>query len=398
MKERRINNKKNIYKDNLPANFIWLIKYPVYCLLILIAFIIPGCKDNGENIVDPFNNSEPINISGPAKDITQFELILEKLRRNYRIPAFSAAITKDGKIVWAQGFGYAYIETGKKATPSTSYHLASLTKTFASTIVMQLVEEGLVNLDDPVSKYGITLESQGTVLVKHIFSHTSEGIPGTYFRYNGGRFGMLDYVISGATNKSFCELLNERIISVLNLQNTAPNILASNNCMLRTAEEKINFAKNLAEGYASDGTTVEGYPTYFGTAAGLISSVLDVAKYSIAIDNNVFLKPETKELAFSPFISNSGEELPYGLGWFIYKESGLRIIWHYGYWTANSSLIIKVPDKKLAFVILANSDKLSSASNNIGIDGNLRRSIVAGEFLDAFVFGNAALPDIPYSD
>ena len=378
--------------------FAGLINKLIFTLLLSAASFIPGCKDTGESIVDPFDDSEPINISGPAKDIVQFELILEKLRRNYKIPAFSAAITRDGKIVWAKGFGYANIENNTKATPSTSYHLASLTKTFASTIVLQLVEKGLVNLDDPVSKYGINLESQGTILVKHIFSHTSEGVPGTYFRYNGGRFGLLDNVISGATSRSFCELLNERIISVLNLHNTAPNILASNNCMLVTVEEKIKFAKNLAEGYASDGTTVEGYPTYFGTAAGLISSALDVAKYSIAIDNNVFLKPETTELAFTPFSSNSGEELPYGFGWFIYKESGQKIIWHYGYWTANSSLIIKVPEKKLTFVILANSDKLSSASNHIGIDGNLRRSIVAGEFLDAFVFGSAVLPDIPYNE
>jgi len=366
--------------------------------LIVVLFLCAGCKSDEENIIDPYDNNDPINISGPAKDISQFELILEKLRRNLRIPAFSAAITKDGKIVWAKGFGYANIETGIKASPSTSYHLASLTKTFASTIVMQLVEEGLVNLDDPVSKYGINLESKGTIRVKHIFTHTSEGVPGTNFKYNGGRFGMLDYVISNVTNRSFCDLMKERIIMPLDLKNTAPNILASNNCMLITAEEKINFAKNLAQGYASDGKTKEGYPTYFGTAAGLISSILDVCKYSIAIDNNMFLKPETKEEVFTPFVSNSGKELPYGLGWFVYQESDLKIIWHYGYWTANSSLIIKVPNKKLAFVICANSDRLSSASNNIGIDGNLRRSIAAGEFLDAFVFGNAVLPDIPYTN
>src|SRR5918993_4566602 len=97
--------------------------------------------------------------SPDAERIARFESLLEGLRQELKIPAYSAAIVKDQKVLWAKGFGYADVENKIPATEHTPYHLASLTKTFASTILMQLVQEGKVKLDDPVSKYGITLES-----------------------------------------------------------------------------------------------------------------------------------------------------------------------------------------------------------------------------------------------
>jgi CubicO group peptidase (beta-lactamase class C family) len=109
--------------------------------------------------------------------IAHFETVLESLRQDLKIPAYSAAIVKDQKVIWAKGFGYADVENKIPATEHTAYHLASLTKTFASTILMQLVQDGKVKLDDPVSKYGIVLESDGVIRVRHLFSHTSEGNP-----------------------------------------------------------------------------------------------------------------------------------------------------------------------------------------------------------------------------
>jgi len=116
--------------------------------------------------------------SSDAARTARLETLLESLRQDLKIPAFSAAIVKDQKVIWAKGFGYADVENKIPATEHTAYHLASLTKTFASTILMQLVQEGKVKLDDPVSKYGITLESDGVIRVRHLLSHTSEGNPG----------------------------------------------------------------------------------------------------------------------------------------------------------------------------------------------------------------------------
>src|SRR5258706_14582469 len=113
-----------------------------------------------------------------AERTTRLEHTLDGIRQQLKIPAMSCAIVKDQKVVWAKGLGYADQENKTPATEHTSYHLAPLTKTFASTILMQLVQDGKVTLDDPVSKYGILLESEGVIRVNHRFSHTFEDNPG----------------------------------------------------------------------------------------------------------------------------------------------------------------------------------------------------------------------------
>jgi len=358
-----------------------------YLILIIICSILFSCKE--ETPVLP--TEEPLgytSVGTPAQSLTEFENTLERIRTDLKIPGFSAAITKNRKIVWTKGFGYSNKEKQILAEPETVYHLASLTKPFAAIVIMQLIEENKLSLETPVSSYGIDLDSPGTIKVKHLLSHTSEGIPGTYYNYNGNRFSYLDYVIKGASGKSFCELLKEKIILPLNLSLTSPNPFSIINCL-----QNNQILLHLAQGYTSNGQNPLDYPNYFGTAGGLVSNVIDISKFSIALDNNLLLKVESKELMFTPTISNSGSELPYGLGWFVDNNESVKIIWHYGYWDAISSLIIKIPEKELSFVILANSDRLSSASKGIGLDEDVNRSVVAQEFLNAFVYGTAQLPD-----
>jgi CubicO group peptidase (beta-lactamase class C family) len=472
-----------------------------------------------------------------AARLAQLDMRLENLRQELKIPAFSAAIVKDQRVVWAKGFGYADVENKIPATEHTSYHLASLTKTFASTILMQLIQEGKVNLDDPVSKYGIALESNGVIRVRHLFSHTSEGNPGERYSYNGNRFAELDKVITKATGKSFAELLIANILDPLDLSETAPNVpnilktkspagtdrrtedevkaaltnllagfsagnveeiekyfapelnsfrreggmlapfadsaqlrgwyrsglkikfdihdleaavygdSALTTCLINgtiafpgdpvrkegpwrasylwnkqsgswrlvhthespleggliTEKHKQRFekvSKTLARPYALDKSNIvkSAYPPHFSASAGLISSVLDMAKYDIAIDQNRFLKKETQQLAFTPAISTKGETLPYGLGWFTQNYRGTRLIWHYGYWTCNSSLILKVPDRNITFIIMANTDNLSRPTD-LGA-GDVTSSPVGLAFLKTFIFPEMfgeSLPDINWN-
>ena len=121
-------------------------------------------------------------------------------------------------------------------------------------------------------------------------------------------------------------------------------------------------SKSLAQPYALDREnkiTKSSYPQGFSTSAGLMASVLDMAKYDIAIDQNKFLNRETQQLAFTPAVSTNGEALPYGLGWFTQNYKGTKMLWHYGYWTANSSFILKIPDRNITFIAMANTDNLS---------------------------------------
>jgi hypothetical protein len=109
-----------------------------------------------------------------------------------------------------------------------------------------------------------------------------------------------------------------------------------------------------------------------------------MAKYDIAIDQNKFLTKETQQLAFTPTRSTKGNELPYGLGWFTQTYKGTKLLWHYGYWTGNSSFILKVPERNMTFIIMANSDNLSRPTD-LG-SGDALSSPVGMAFLKTFIF------------
>ena len=311
----------------------------------------------------------------PVTSLAEFDDRLETLRDDSHIPAISVAIARDQSIVYSRGFGMADIAAQRPAADTTVYHLASLTKPFASLVIMQLVEEGLVSLDDPVSRYGINLQSPGVVRVRHLLSHTSEGSPGARYSYNGNRFSLLDSVVTRATGQTFAQAVETRVISRLGLRHTSP-------------QARINMAR----GYTwKDGQQVlTAYPSSFNTAAGLTASALDYATFSMAMDRDLLLAPSTKALSYAPTVRANGETSPYALGWFSTEYRGVRLIWHYGYWIANSSLVIKVPSRGLTYVVLSNSDQLSA--NYQLADGKIKQSPWATAFLDAFVFGSVPLP------
>ena len=121
----------------------------------------------------------------PPAEFAALEADLEDLRRVLAIPGLSAAVVRDGAIVWETGFGFADIANGIEADEHTPYGLASVTKPVAATVVMQLIEQGVLGLDDLVAAYGVALA--GTVTVRHLLNHTSEGTPGTVHNYNGNR-------------------------------------------------------------------------------------------------------------------------------------------------------------------------------------------------------------------
>jgi CubicO group peptidase (beta-lactamase class C family) len=327
----------------------------------------------------------------PTPGVQGFAAELDSLRLAHQIPGMSAAIVENERIVWSMGLGFADVAGGKRTTDTSCFHLASLTKPFASVVIMQLVEEGLLDLDDPVSEYGVDLSGNGVILVRHLLTHTSEGTPGSSYRYNGARFDQLGRVIQRASGRTFGELLVERILGPLQLRHTAPNVEDRVSFAL-TGLDRDEYIENMATAYELRGTRVveTEYASGFGPAAGLISSAEDMASFSIAIDRSQLLDPATWELVFSPEISNSGNTLPYGLGWFIQQHEGVELQWHYGYWFGTSTLIVRVPEVDKTFIVLANTDMMSRP---YGLDiGDVLRSPFARLFLESYVFGSSPLP------
>src|SRR5262249_20883691 len=156
-------------------------------------------------------------------------------------------------------------------------------KPFASAILLRLSEEGRISLDDPVANYGIVLPSPGVIRIRHLLSHTSSGMPGTKYSYDGDRFSLLDSVIARATGGSFATELVSRILQPLALTSIAPNPGAA--AFSATGLDRATYVANLAQGYTyANGSYVPtAYPASFSTAAGLTGSVLHLAAFSMAL-------------------------------------------------------------------------------------------------------------------
>src|SRR5436190_23127407 len=82
----------------------------------------------------------------PAQTMAELEAQLEALRAKYHIAGMSAAIATDQQIAWTKQFGLADLAANRAPSDSTVFHLASLTKPFAATVILQLVDEGKVSL------------------------------------------------------------------------------------------------------------------------------------------------------------------------------------------------------------------------------------------------------------
>lgn len=303
-------------------------------------------------------------------DTTVFAQELEALRQRYHIPSLSVGLVQQGKLVWYKGLGYADVEHQRPPTPHTVYHVASLTKTFAAIVLLQLVEAGKINLDDPVTKYQIHLgarwENDPRITLKHLLTHTAQGNtfngfrPGYSFGYNGDYFAQLLKPMEQESNESFGSLLLHQVLRPLNLAHTAPNLADTIHFAL-TGYDRTAYGRLVAKPYDfQKGKLVTvSYPAYFGPSAGLMSCVSDLASYSLALDQQQLLSPATWQTVFTPFRSHKGKALPYGFGWFIQSYRGLSLRWHTGWWVGSSSLLLKVPEKDLTLIILANSQDLS---------------------------------------
>lgn len=339
--------------------------------------------------------------------MTRLEKKLEYLREKYHIPGISAGVVNEQKLVWKKGFGYADQEKHTEPDENTVYQVASVTKTFGSIILMQQVQAGKVSLDDPIGKYGINLGarwgSDPRIKVRHLLTHTAMGSmfnsykPGYVFRYNGSWYNELGKVIAQSSGHTFGELLMEQIIRPLSLKSTAPSTDDSVSFAL-TGYDKEAFMQRVAKPYDWKNKQLQPitFSYGFGPAAGIMSNVADLAVYSTAIDRKMFLADSTWEKVFTPYVTPKGKTIQYALGWYVKYYKGVKVMWHTGWWTGYSALFVKIPERDLTFIILANSQDLSRPFYHlvkplpgIGMFNPFRRNL--NKTLRASAFGEAFL-------
>jgi CubicO group peptidase (beta-lactamase class C family) len=337
-----------------------------------------------------------------TENIGRFARRLDLIRQSLDVPAMSAAILQNQQVIMARGFGLADIARGIKATEATPYPIASLTKTFATSVLMRLVDAGKIDLDRPMQTYDpdyakwcadlkaphdtswpqfhCNIEQ---ITVREHLNHTEQGVPGMNFQYSAVLFARLTAVIDAVSDKGFLRSVEEDILEPLGMHDTA---LGTNDA------HKAGVVARMAQAYALDRdwnlVDVSGGRSFdrINASSGIISTAADLAKFDIGIDRGLVYSAQAKQQIWSPAISPTGDKFPYGLGWFVQGDFGTKsqLVWHYGqYPNAFSSLLFKVPSQQLTFILLASTERASSVFE-LG-NGDPLRSAFVSAFLDAFV-------------
>lgn len=316
---------------------------------------------------------------------------LEALRLQSGIPGMSAAIVRDGVVLWEKGYGFQNVSTRERATPATPYVIGDASGTLAAVLLLQCVEQRRLDLDTPLGRYGIDIP-EPTATLRDLLSHRQTEAQGEPFLYNPSRYAQLTNVMEWCAPQPYRKSVSHRIINRLAMIDTVPgsDLRDPNLPMpegLYEQEELERYRRVLertAVGYKIEGRNraerTELAPMTMTAHGGLVSTVRDLAKLDGALDTQVLLLETTLAQAWQPAIGHRGTPIPMGLGWFVQSYNGHRIVWHFGQVpNAYSSLIIKVPDRNLTFILLANGDKLAAPFQLQS--GDVSRSLFATLFL-----------------
>jgi CubicO group peptidase (beta-lactamase class C family) len=335
----------------------------------------------------------PPRTAGQSLTFSLFERYLESLRQQAGIPGLSAAIVQDRAIVWEHGFGLQDVENSIAASPSTPYVVANLTETFSSVLVLQCWERGLVHLDEPIRKWTSAIPEPGAT-VRHVLAHASSGSPGTTFKYDPSRYAALSPVIADCFDQPYRKGLSENILVRSTMVDSVPGLDigdASNpdrNLFDQGSLDRYaSVLGRLATPYRVDrngrATRSDFPPKTLNAATGLIATVRDMARFDMDVER-FLLHRDGIGAAWTNVVSSSGAILPVGLGWFVQRYNADRLVWHFGLASdAYSSLLLKVPDRNLTLILLANSDGLSAPFSLA--DGDVTTSLFARLFLRLFL-------------
>lgn len=253
----------------------------------------------------------------------------------------SVLVAEKGKIIYKKGYGLANMEWNIPNDPATKHRLGSITKQFTAMLIMQLVEQGKLKLDVPISTYlpeyprkngdAITIHqllthSSGTPnmtsfpgffknvsrnsyspvqLVSLFADSTLQFEPGKKFAYSNSGYVLLGYIIEKVTGKSYEQALQENIFTPLKMTNTG-------------YDHARPVLKNRASGYEKNGRRyvnanfIDMSVPY--AAGALYSTVEDLYLWDQALYGNNLLRKETMDLFFTKHISSGGGYYAYGWG------------------------------------------------------------------------------------
>jgi len=279
---------------------------------------------------------------------SKLDQLMDASMQKYQSPGMTMGVWVPGKGAFVKAKGLADISAKQKMKTDYKFRIGSLTKTFTATVVLQLVDEGKLSLDDPVSKFDPFAGSQN-ITIRQLLNMTSglynytelewlyngflknrnkyyapeylldSGLdhkpyfrPGKGFHYSNTNYILLGLIIEKVTGNRLQDEYENRIIKKLGLKNTyypTENTIRgkySHGYMLED-EKLVDWTdQNISWGWA---------------AGGLISNMYDMKEYIKAISDDGFLSPAMQQLRLIDWVAMSAKakDFEYGLGVFTYK-------------------------------------------------------------------------------
>lgn len=349
-----------------------------WILLTILFFCYIGCDKTIDSDKDaPANDLEAI--------INQFESQLKSdLTKDSLGGSISAVIIRENKVIWSKAFGFANREN--LADTTTIYRAGSISKSFTAFLMMQLMDEGIIKLDDPVELYlpeirkllGYSDSTKITFL--QLASHTSGlsrepqlenadsgpidewerklvasipttyfiSTPGTKYSYSNIGFGILGLALSRAAGKPFMQLVQEKIFVPLEMKHSfyvIPDELEETLAvgMEGGPSEKIDTESPKAEHNG------RGYKVPNG---GIYSTPNDLARFMISnLGYSLILKKESLDFMQT---EKGPEPNKYGVGFMIFHNDQVSIVGHNGKLPGYTSQFAFEKHSKFGVILMRN--------------------------------------------
>jgi CubicO group peptidase (beta-lactamase class C family) len=305
------------------------------------------------------------------------------LKRN--VPSLSVAVAQGGRILWEEGFGWADRERRVPADANTMYSLASISKPLTATGLMTLVRAGKIDLDAPINDYlgdqklRAHIGDAHAATVRRIANHsaglpehfqffyenepqrapsfdetirrfaTLVSIPGERFQYSNLGYGMLDYVISRVSGKSFAGYMRDDVFLKLGMTRTSVGTDPA-------------LAPYMAARYdGEDYVRIPPYQTDHDGASAIYSSAHDLVRFgmfSLAehLPDQEAILSDAELAAMQTATSQDRPGVGYGIGWGIETTTGHRIVTHSGGMPGVATWLRMFPENDLVIVVLSNED------------------------------------------
>lgn len=326
-----------------------------------------------------------------SEAVRRIEQLIRDEMALQKIPGLSVALVKDDELRWEKGFGVADLENQVPARPETMYRLASISKPITAVAALQQVEQGKLDLDQPVQKYVPSFpQKPWPVTCRQLLGHLggvrhykgdelastrryqslTEALaifkddpllhePGTKYAYTTYGYNLLGCAVEGASSTKFSDYLQAHIFKPAGMERICVDDAAA-------------IIPYRAQGYRKlpDGTlrnSILADTSNKIPGGGLCGTSGDLARFAIALQKNVLLKPATRAQMWTRQRLTDGTESAYGLGWNVSTRAGRREVAHGGGQPRVATYLYLLPDERCAVAIMTNLEgaKLPELSRRI---------------------------------